>query len=256
MDELVAPPELCRNAIRDQVAAADAAVEMIDHMAEHVGVSDLGRLDVLDFGCGVRFAQAFINRGVPVGRYVGVDVSRSVIDFLQSNVSDPRFEFFHIDAHNELYNPTGRPLSQLMVPEIEGRRFDLICLFSVFTHLAPPDYAAMLRLLRRFAKPDGRLFYTLFINEQTDGGLGYIDRLVAALESSEDPPLKVVNASVVKNKDETPDFVDAIPGTPLLAALYSRRHAIELIDGSGWEVIEVSPPSPHLQHHVVCSPAE
>jgi len=44
-------------------------------------------------------------------------------------------------------------LSELTVPEIEGRRFDLICLFSVFTHMVPDDYIAMLRLLRRFVKP-------------------------------------------------------------------------------------------------------
>ncbi len=157
MDELVVPSELCRNAIRDPVAVVDASVWLIGHMCEHIGASDLGDLDVLDFGCGVRFTQAFLNRGVPIKHYVGVDVSRPVIDFLRSNVSDPRFEFFHLDARNERYNPTGQPLSEMTVPETEGRRFDLICLFSVFTHLAPADYVAMLRLLRRFVQPDGRL---------------------------------------------------------------------------------------------------
>src|SRR6266568_4104782 len=122
MDELVVPAELWRNQVRDPEALVDAAVWLIGH-------------------------------------YVGVDVSREVVDFLRSNVSDPRFEFFHLDAQNDRYNPTGQPLSDMTVPEIEGRRFDLICLFSVFTHLAPADYAAMLRLLRRFVKPGGRLFY-------------------------------------------------------------------------------------------------
>jgi hypothetical protein len=61
---------------------------------------------------------------------------------------------------------------------------------------------------------------------------------------------------MVKNKEETPDFLDAIPRQPLLVALYSRRHAIDLIDGTGWEVIEVSPPTLHLQHHIMCSPTE
>lgn len=254
VDELVAPSELCRNAVRDPAAVIDAAVELIGHMSRHVGVSDLNDLDVLDFGCGVRFTQAFLNRGVPIKHYVGVDVSRPVIDFLRSKVSDPRFEFFHLDAHNELYNPTGQLLSELTVPEIEGRRFDLICLFSVFTHLAPPDYSAMLRLLRRFVKRDGRLFYTLFINERTDRGLGYVDRMSAAMATSPDPGVRERIASAGGRHEEPPDFRDADPREPLLVALYSRPHAIELIDGTGWELLEVSPPDVHLQHHIVCAP--
>lgn len=258
MDEIVVPSELCRNAIQDPVAVVDAAVAMIAHTAGRIGVGDLGDLDVLDFGCGVRFTQAFVNRGVPVRHYVGVDVSHEVIGFLRSNVSDPRFEFFHLDAHNELYNPTGQPLSELTVPEIEGRQFDLICLYSVFTHLAPSDYAAMLRLLRRFVKPGGRLFYTLFINERTDGGFGYIDRLSAIATSKDTKPAKKKKAWTILNAisaGEVPDFVDVNRKRPLLIALYSRSHALELIDGTGWEVIEVSRPNPHMQHQIVCSPS-
>jgi SAM-dependent methyltransferase len=254
VDELVVPAELRRNNVRDPVAVVDAAVELIDHMCRHIGVSDLGGLDVLDFGCGVRFSQAFLNRGVPIKHYVGVDVSHQVIDFLRSNVTDPRFEFFHLDAHNELYNPTGQPLSELTVPEIEVRRFDLICLFSVFTHLAPPDYAAMLRLLRRFVAPGGRLFYTLFVNERTDGGLGYVDRLSAAMATSSDPTMKERITSAVVHRQAVPDFRDANPRAPLAVALYSRPHAIELIDGTGWELLEVAPPDVHIQLHIVCAP--
>src|SRR5260221_3182313 len=256
VDELVVPSELCRNAIGNPVKVVDAAVDLIDHMSRHIGVSDLGGLDVLDFGCGVRFTQAFLNRGIPIKHYVGVDVSHPVIDFLQTSVSDPRFEFFHLDAHNDLYNPTGQPLSTLTVPEIEGRRFDLICLFSVFTHLAPPDYSAMLRLLRRFVKPGGRLFYTLFINERTEGGLGYIDHLSAAIAKSDDPRLRERIASGPGKGEGVPAFRDADPREPLLVALYSRSHALELIEGTGWEVLDVSPPAMNIQHHIVCSPIE
>lgn len=250
------PLKLCRNAIVDPVEVVDAAVWLIDHMCEQVGASDLGGLDVLDFGCGVRFTQAFLNRGVPIKHYVGVDVSSPVIDFLRSNVSDPRFEFFHLDAQNDLYNPTGQPLSDLTVPELEGRRFDLICLFSVFTHLAPTDYVAMLKLLRRFVKPDGRLFYTLFINERTEGGHGYVDHLSRAIATSDDPSVDEAIAAIVGKGEAPPDFRDADPNKPLMIALYSRRHALDLIDGTGWELLSVSPPDLHLQHHIVCSPTE
>jgi SAM-dependent methyltransferase len=252
--ELVVPSELWRNRIRDPEAVVDSAVWLIGHMCDHIGARDLGGLDVLDFGCGTRFTQAFLNRAVPIKHYVGVDVARPVIDFLRSNVLDPRFEFFHLDARNDRYNPTGRPLSEMTVPEIEGRRFDLICLFSVFTHLAPVDYVAMLRLLRRFVRPDGRLFYTLFINEQTEGGHGHVDYWSRAIVPSAPRFLEAV-ASRLANAGEPLDFKDAIPNEPLKVALYSRRHAIELIDRTGWELLSVSPPDIHLQHHIVCAPS-
>jgi SAM-dependent methyltransferase len=254
MPELVVPPELHRNAIGDPVAVVDAAVEMIDHMAHDIGVADLGDLDVLDVGCGIRFTQAFLDRGVPCKRYVGVDTFKPVIDFLDANVADPRFEYIHIDAHNERYNPTGQPLSTLTIPEIEGRRFDLICLFSVFTHLAPHDYVAMLQLLRRFVKPDGRLFYTLFVNERTETGLGYKDRLFAAMISSTDPAVKERFAQAARAGHNVPDFRDADPRQPMLVALYSRAYALQLIEGTGWNVVRVELPNAHMQHHVVCSP--
>ena len=245
------PGQLRRNRESDATVALDAAVWLIDHMSSHVGVSDLGALEVLDVGCGFRFTQAFLERGIPIGHYVGVDAAKEVIDFLRGNVDDPRLEFVHLDAHNALYNPTGVPLSALTIPELQGRTFDLVCLFSVFTHLAPHDYVAMLELLRRYAKPDTRLFFTVFIDELTEGGFGYMDRVHRAI--AEQPDL------VADDTPATPpgsvDFVDLDPARPLHVAMYSRRHALELIDGTGWRVLDLAPPDRHLQHHMVCAPA-
>jgi SAM-dependent methyltransferase len=254
MDEWKVPSELRRNVLTDQVALVDAAVWLIEHMCQHVGVADLGDLDVLDFGCGLRFTQAFLNRGVPIGRYVGVDVSADVIEFLRAHVTDRRFEYVHLNAHNDRYNPTGVPLCDLTVPELDGRRFDLICLFSVFTHLSPADYVAMLRLLRRFVKADGRLFYTLFVHERTEGGHGYVDAVSRSIERSDRSFANDAMAQQFAKSAEPPDFHDARPSEPLLFALYSRRHALELIEGTGWEVRGVFPPDVHLQHHIVCAP--
>jgi hypothetical protein len=39
----------------------------------------------------------------------------------------------------------------------------------------------------------------------------------------------------------------------LLVALHSGPHALELIDGTGWELPEVSPPTVHIQHHIACA---
>jgi Methyltransferase domain len=90
-----------------------------------------------------------------VGTYVGVDVYADMIDFLKQNVADPRFGYHHIDVRNERYNPDACPMTDDTDLGVGDRQFDLICLFSVFTHLNPHDYRTMLRLLRRYCGPTG-----------------------------------------------------------------------------------------------------
>ena len=78
-----------------------------------------------------------------------------MIEWLRANVSDPRFDFCFLDAHNARYNARGKQLAGFDLLPAGPRQFDLISLFSVFTHLAPPDFVSMLRLLRRHIKRDG-----------------------------------------------------------------------------------------------------
>ena len=254
------PEEFCRNAgtaedLRNEERSIDTAVWLIDHMCGHLGVADLDGLEVLDFGCGVRFAQAIVNRRLAIKRYTGVDVYRDMIEFLAANAADPRLEFVHLDAHNELYNPAGRPLAEVADSVQVAGEFDVICMFSVVTHLAPHDYVSVLRLLRRFVRPTGRLFFTLFIDERTAGGHGLIDKFSRALRTSTDPEVKRELARRrAEGQPPPPGFRDLDPLRPLLYALYTREHALELIEGTGWAVQSVSPPDLHLQHHIVCTP--
>ena len=83
-----------------------------------------------------------------------------------------------------MYNQDGETLTAETRLPMGEEKFDLISLFSVFTHLSPHDYVAMLKLLRSYVKPDGRLFFTLFVNEETTGGYGYIDFYARALRSA------------------------------------------------------------------------
>jgi SAM-dependent methyltransferase len=221
-------------------------------MCAHLGLDDLGDSEVLDFGCGVKFTQALINQHIPIKRYVGIDVEPEMIAFLQQHVTDPRFEYHHIDAHSELYNPGGMLLSETTLLPIDGLTFDVICLFSVFTHLAPHDYRTILRLLRRFAKPNGRLFFTLYINERTDGGHGLMDNWHEIL--SQLPPQELARYVEEHREDARPieSFRDLDPAQPLNWAVYSERYARELIQNSGWHALSLSPPDEYIQHHFVC----
>jgi hypothetical protein len=122
VDEVVVPSELCRNAIGDPEAVLDAAVWLIGHMCEHVGVRDLGGTDVLDVGCGVRFTQAFLNRSLPVRSYVGVDVSSEVGT---SSASHLPTRIFSITSSASRAQRRGEP------------RFDLNCVVTRRTDLTP-----------------------------------------------------------------------------------------------------------------------
>jgi SAM-dependent methyltransferase len=101
------PAEFNRSAssLRDAKAAEESALFLIRHACESLGLVDLADCEVLDVGCGTKFTHAFLNHDIPVKRYVGVDVYREMIDFLRANVTDPRFEYHHVNVRNELYNP-------------------------------------------------------------------------------------------------------------------------------------------------------
>lgn len=171
---------------------------------------------------------------------MGVDVHARLTDFLRSNVTNPRFEFHHLDACNALYNPQGAPFTDATRLPLDGRRFDDICLFSVFTHLAPDDYRTMLRVLRPHVRPGGKLLCSLFVDRPTAGGYGITNTLLGG--------------GAARVEDAVPPYRDLDPARPLLYAVYSEAHARELIEGTGWRVVRLNDPGPYVQHSFLCEP--
>ena len=50
-------------------------------------------------------------------------------------------------------------------------------------------------------------------------------------------------------------FIDEVPDHPLMIARYEPDYALELIAGTGWDVLEVHPPEePFIQHYMICAP--
>jgi SAM-dependent methyltransferase len=245
------PARLRRSAITDEKATITGAAALLEQLCDLVGVEDLSQCDVLDVGCGVKFTQAILNHGIPIKSYTGVDVYREMIDFLRSNVDNPRFEYHHVDVRNDLYSPDGPPMTVGTDLGLGDRTFDVICLYSVFTHLPPSDYVTMLKLVRRHSRPDGRLVYTLFIDELTERGHGLMDSLQRTLSQGRND--HAPNAAADAKRQVLP-FRDLDPNRPLMYALYSREHAQELIEGTGWEPLRLVPPTEHAQHVFVCRP--
>ena len=233
--------------------SAKAALSLLELLREMSGQQDLSSVRLLDVGCGARLVQALLYHDFPVQSYTGVDVNQGVINFLRESVSDTRFSFHHADFHNAMYNAAGLPMADHEhLPGLEGQRFDMLCLFSVFTHLAPNDFAAMLRLLKAHIEKDGMLLFSVFVREPTRGGFGLIDRLQRTL--SENPEkLDGVDIELARRRP-VPDFEDMNPERPLMWAMYSRQYALDLVEQSGWSVQSLNPPRSCIQHFFVCRP--
>jgi SAM-dependent methyltransferase len=192
-------------------------------MCERLGIKDLSNLHVLDVGCGYRFTQTIINRNIPIGTYTGIEVYGQVVDYLKKNVKDSRFTFHHWDVHNALYNPTGHVVArESNLPLPDARRFDVICLFSVFTHLNPEDSQNLLHILRRYVAHSGRLFFSAFIDNGIDS------------------------------------FEDRVKEEPMLQAYYTEGFMRQMISDAGWRVdsFHTALPEKHIQSHFVCSPIQ
>ncbi len=166
---LTVPPRFNRNSARVTalMPPEQSGRWLLERMQQHVGFRTYANTRLLDFGCGVRFTQAIINTRLPIGRYVGVDIDREMIDFLRASVVDRRFEYHFLDAHHALYNPGGQPLSaSTRLPVAEG--FDVIAMFSVITHQTPDDSRCIFRLLRPHVRARGALFFTCFLDDRIE----------------------------------------------------------------------------------------
>jgi SAM-dependent methyltransferase len=200
-------------------------------MCERLGVPDLGKLDVLDFGCGCRFAEAIVNNALPVASYTGIDVDSAMIHYLREHVTDPRLTFHHWDAANPSYNPQGFPLDASIDLPGARRAYDVICMFSVITHQLPSDALTLFRTFRRYVHPHGRMFFSATLEDMAD------------------------------------DYRELQP-QPTASSAYSWRFLRRLLDRSGWRVLSLvgrgpdgqGPNDRHgrempIQDSVLCAPA-
>lgn len=226
------PRELERGMYTDTARWSASGAFAVDLLCRVSGRSDLEHVEILDVGCGTKIVKTLLEGGLPVGHYTGVDASSEVIEWLSKAVKDPRFDFHHIDARNAMYNPGGRPLQTYESLPVGDRTFDLICLFSVLTHLDPGDFEKMLRLVRRQARPDSKLLFSLYLTRPDGGGL--------YLAPGQSPP--------------GARFVDELPDKPLAVARYDEEYAVELIEAAGWDIESLNPPEQFIQHYVVARP--
>lgn len=121
---------------------------------------------VLDIGCGYgRLAIPLTRYLSPEGSYRGFDVMPEAVEDCRRRIASeyPSFEFSYLDVHNGLYNHQSEVSADQVHFEYETSQFDLVFMFSVFSHMKPADVAAYLKEIYRVLKPGGMLMTTFFL---------------------------------------------------------------------------------------------
>ncbi len=123
---------------------------------------------VLDVGCGVgRLPIGILDQVGDIRVYRGVDVHSKSIRWCKLHIegSHPSFQFRLIDVKNRCYNPDGSPLSDSFRLPFDDSSFDIIYLYSVFSHMMPDDVSVYLGEFSRLLRPEGKVFLTAFLEE-------------------------------------------------------------------------------------------
>ena len=110
---------------------------------------------IFDFGCGCgREARRLLLQKDCPRSYVGLDVSRQMIDWCQRNLQRDGFSFHHHDVWSVSYAPENTKNRFLPIDHL-GSGFTLIEANSVFTHLHADQTEFYLRQMRAMLSPLG-----------------------------------------------------------------------------------------------------
>jgi SAM-dependent methyltransferase len=155
-----------------------------DHLAQLTGLGALQPDEhVLDVGCGVgRTAIPLTSHISPRGGYEGFDIWPEAIEWCRREITSryPNFRFTHVDLFNAAYNPLGGLVPAEFAFPYPSEHFDLVFLYSVFTHLLPRDLERYLAEIRRTLKEGGRVLATFFILSEDA-----VQRLAAAAQAGQ-----------------------------------------------------------------------
>lgn len=157
---------LCGGLFRDDSFFLDSAHAEADRLVELLGLTANSAL--LDVGCGYgRLPIGILNRIGEVRLYQGIDVEKSSVDWCNRyiNTKHPNFKFLHVDVSNSRYNPQGVEITLDFKLPFADYTFDVIYLFSVFSHMVIEDIKIYLKEFNRLLSKNGMIFLTAFIEE-------------------------------------------------------------------------------------------
>jgi hypothetical protein len=174
---------------------------LLKSLCRRLSWPSLAGKNLLDFGCGVRFARTILNLGLDIGSYIGVDVNEESIGWLIENVKDPRFRFEQLNVRNLRYNREGRSETDLdLLKNFGFGPVDAACMYSVITHQCPQEAALTFSMLRRCVPPGAALYFTAILSENID------------------------------------EFIEGQPDRPGKLSAYNPDFLMSIVQTSGWQV--------------------
>jgi ubiquinone/menaquinone biosynthesis C-methylase UbiE len=129
---------------------------------------------VLDMGCGVgKLAIAMMHFLDENGSYEGLDIVPDAIEWCTKHIVGPHsnVNFTVADVYNKEYNPKGRMQPAHYQFPYDDETFDVVALYSVFTHMLPDDVDRYISEIARVLKTDGYIFATYYIINPESLGL-------------------------------------------------------------------------------------
>ena len=219
--KLDVPARLRKGVLRgNQKASLVSGLETLDYILDLIGKESYEGLDILDYGCGVKFMQAILQFDLPFKSYHGMDIDKTMLDFMNEYVKHPDVKFDILPFYNELYNESGADMTRDYKLPCGDKKFDVITLQSVLTHFNPHDFEVCLAMLKNYLKPDGKVFFTCILSP-----------------------------------GQVPKFMDLNPERPLLRASYDQDYAKQLVVDAGLQIDIFKRRGQHrfFPEHLICS---
>ena len=150
----------------DYIKSGQSLVQML---ASYAGLQ--ADSTMLDIGSGIgRLAVPLTRLITPPGCYDGLEIVERGVRWCSTKITPgyPHFRFTHANIFNAEYNPGGTVKAAEYVLPYNDASFDVVCLFSVFTHMLTADVERYVTEISRVLRPGGRLAATfLIINDET-----------------------------------------------------------------------------------------
>jgi SAM-dependent methyltransferase len=156
----------CTDDYRDNqyyVNSADAEVARLVHRC---GLTASSRVLDIGFGQG-RLAIGLLRWNPVFAGYWGVDIHGPSVEWCRKHLGafHPHFRFIRLLAANRRYNTNGLPINEEFRLPFEDHSFDVMFLYSVFTHMDEADVQRYLEEMKRTLAPGGSIFATVFLEE-------------------------------------------------------------------------------------------
>ena len=158
---------LCGPKFQDDEHFFKSAEMEVDRLVANFGLTNKSR--ILDVGCGVgRLAMGLLRKMEDITYYRGVDVKKIHIDWCKRYIEKKHlnFRFTHVNIENLRYNPTGEVANSNFKLPYKDQDFDIIYLFSVFSHMTVESVKEYLREFHRLLVPQGKIFLTAFVEDE------------------------------------------------------------------------------------------